>query len=293
MKNCVLLTMDRLDDFVCYDSLLTKPFADLGWATHEISWRDKNIDWNDFDAVIIRSCWDYQDHCEEFLSVLDSIDKSTAKLMNSLETVCWNINKRYLAYLEEQDVFIIPTLWENNYSRKLLETAFELFNSNDLIVKPCISANADDTYRLNSKNVIDHIKLEHLFTDRELMIQPFVPAIIDEGEFSLFFFNGKYSHTILKKPKSGDFRVQEEHGGQLVAVLPENELLLTARNTLEKIPFSTLYARLDFVRHGNQFAMMEAELIEPSLYFNLDKKSPGCFAHAFISFYDDCFDKNK
>lgn len=292
MKNCVILTMDNLDDFVCYDSLLEIPMAHLDWKTHEISWRNKDINWNDFDAVIIRSCWDYQDHCDEFLTVLDRINKSSAILMNSLDIVHWNINKLYLAELEKQGVPIVPTIWENNYSEKALQSASEIFNNSNLIIKPCISANADDTYRLNLKGKnFEQANLKASFTEREFMIQPFMPAIIDEGEFSLFFFNNQYSHAILKTPKSDDFRVQEEHGGQLASIIPEDKLMQTAKHALNKIPYATLYARLDFVRHNDEFAMMEAELIEPSLYFNLDKKSPENFARAFISFYEVCLQK--
>jgi len=283
--------MDNLDEFGCYDSLLEKPMAAVGWKTHEISWKDKNVDWNDFEAVIIRSCWDYQDHCEEFLKVLDVINESNAVLANSLEVVHWNINKRYLRELQKQDVLIVPTIWENNYSEKLIELACDDFNTANLIIKPCISANADDTFRLNPNSKIDHAKLKLVFENREFMIQPFMPAIINEGEFSLFFFNGKYSHAILKTPKTNDFRVQEEHGGRLTAINPEEKLMQTAIDALEKIPYPTLYARLDFVRSGDQFAMMEAELIEPSLYFNLDENSPQNFAEAFISFFDDYLSK--
>lgn len=292
MKNCVLLSMDNLDEFGCYDSLLEKPMAAAGWKTHEISWRNKSINWNNFEAVIIRSCWDYQDHCEEFLKVLDIINESNAVLVNSLDVVHWNINKHYLKELQEQGVQIVPTIWESHYSEKLIKMAYDEFNTSNLIIKPCISANADDTFRLNSNSKIDHAKLKLTFDNREFMIQPFMPAIIDEGEFSLFFFNGEYSHAILKTPKTNDFRVQEEHGGQLKAIIPEEKLMQTAASSLQNIPYTTLYARLDFVRSGKQFAMMEAELIEPSLYFNLDKKSPTNFVNAFISFYDEHLSKH-
>jgi len=287
MKKCILLSMDQLDDFECYDSLTIEPLSELGWQAEEISWRDKQVDWNDYDAVIIRSPWDYQDHSEEFLSVLEKINQSKAVLANSLETIKWNINKNYLSELSVQGVLIVPTLWQQKYSDNQIDEAFEHFDTKELIIKPCISANADDTFRLSKSDTdIEDQKLERLFNNREFMLQPFMPSVINEGEFSLFFFNSEYSHTILKKPKSDDFRVQEEHGGQLTKIEPESSLLETAKNALSKLPQTTLYARLDFVRLDNQFALMEAELIEPSLYFNMDKDSPARFAKAFVAFME-------
>lgn len=105
-------------------------------------------------------------------------------------------------------------------------------------------------------------------------------GIIKEGEFSLFFFGETYSHTILKTPKPSDFRVQEEHGGRLKLVKnPEENLMNSARKLLEKIDPLPLYSRMDYVRTNNHlFALMEIELIEPSLYFNMDPFSPKRFA---------------
>jgi len=287
MKHVALLSMDNLDEFECYDSLLEYPMKELGWKTCEISWRDKQVDWNDFDAVIIRSPWDYQDHCDAFLLTLEKIEKSKAILANCLDLVKWNINKNYLRQLENDDVAIIPTLWHNHYSESILSDAFDFFEVEQLIIKPCISANADDTYRLNRKaSNIDHSAMEKLFDDRDFMLQPFMTSIIEEGEYSLFFFNNKYSHSIIKKPQKGDFRVQEEHGGQLALIQPAEKLMTAAKQALAHLPHKTLYARLDFVRAADDFLLMEAELIEPSLYFNMDADSPARFAQAFVEYID-------
>ena len=287
MNKCILLSMEQLDDFECYDRLTIEPLAKLGWHAEEISWRDKEVNWNDYDAVIIRSPWDYQDASEEFLSVLEKIEQSNAHLANSLETVKWNINKNYLSELSNQGVNIVPTIWHKNYAENQIEEAFNHFKTDELIIKPCISANADDTFRISkSDSNIDHKKFFELFNNREFMLQPFMQSVINEGEFSLFFFNNEYSHAIVKKPGTDDFRVQEEHGGQLTKIEPEKALLDTAQKALSKLPDAMLYARLDFVRLNNQFVLMEAELIEPSLYFNMDDESPTRFAKAFVDYME-------
>lgn len=292
MKHCAILTMDNLSDFECYDNLLDEPLATLGWQTQLVSWRCEDVNWQQFEAVIIRSPWDYQDSADAFISVLTTIDNSNALLLNSLATVRWNIDKIYLKALHEHNVSIVPTLWQSNFAGEDLAKFFSYFNCQQLVIKPRISANADNTFWLKQDTAKQSVtKLAAVFSDSDFMVQPFIASVVEEGEFSLFYFNGEYSHAILKTPKADDFRVQEEHGGRLQAITPEKALLAQAESTLAVITELTgempLYARVDFVRFNDgitkpAFALMEAELIEPSLYFNMDDKAAERFAAAFI-----------
>ena len=113
------------------------------------------------------------------------------------------------------------------------------------------------------------------------MVQPFMHRVLHEGEFSLFYFGNEYSHTVLKKPKPTEFRVQEQYGGTLRLVEPEAVLLQQAQDALAAVTPQPFYVRADFVRTNAGFALMELELIEPSLYFNMDPASPRRFAAAF------------
>lgn len=283
VKKCAFLSMDSLADFECYDHLVFKPLADLGWHAEEVSWRCTDCDWNQYDLVVIRSPWDYQDDFEAFIKVLETIESSSATLANPIDIVHWNIHKKYLAELESKGVIIVPTIWRSSLNANEFNDFFTQFSSDEIIIKPCISANADDTYRLNRKNI--HNLSDHLlatFKNKESMIQPFLQAVVDEGEFSLFYFNNTYSHAILKTPSKGDFRVQEEHGGQLQKIEPGATLIQQAEKTLRAIDKELLYARLDYVRIDSGYALMEAELIEPSLYFNMDTDSAERFARAII-----------
>ncbi|MCK4708856.1 MAG: hypothetical protein KAU21_09585 [Gammaproteobacteria bacterium] len=287
-KICAILSMDSLNDFESYDALLDKPLARRGWDTETVSWRDTNIDWNRYDVVLIRSPWDYQDDPELFIQVLKRIDSSSARLENPLQLVLWNIKKTYLQSLHENGMPIVPTLWPKQLTRTDLVAYFERLQVSEIIIKPVISANADNTYRLN-RNQAHKLadELISIFSEREFMVQPFIHSIIDEGEFSLFFFAGEYSHAILKKPAENDFRVQEEHGGTLLKVEPEKSLLQQALQVNQQLSPTPLYSRLDFVRTETGFAIMEVELIEPSLYFNMDEESPERFARIFDKWISD------
>jgi hypothetical protein len=283
MKRCAFLSMDSLKDFYHYDQMLFEPFKAAGWLVEEVSWRKPGVDWNNYDVVIIRTTWDYQDDVEGFMACLQRIEASSAQLQNTLKIVEWNISKRYLSDLQNQGINIVPTLWFDSFSLAELQLGFSHFDTSEVVLKPLVSANADHTYRLTAENLNTQSKqLENVFYKREFMLQPFLNAIINEGEYSLFYFAGQYSHGILKQPRAGDFRVQEEHGGQLKSIQPCEEMLTTARHCLAALPADVLYARIDLVRYKKEFAVIEIELIEPSLYFNMDAGSPQRFVDAFV-----------
>ena len=283
MKKCVILSMDDCSEYEVSDNLLIEPLNDAGWHCDTLSWRAKGICWDDYQLVMVRSPWDYQLDCQAFLKVLAEIDESSAHLDNPLNIIQWNIDKKYLRALHNDGIEIVPTLWCNDIKQGDITTYFSQLNSPEIVIKPCISAGAFDTYRLTLVQAIEQEQLLLAkFHQRDFMVQPFIPEIIEEGEFSLFYFDDQFSHAILKTPQQNDYRVQEEFGGFIRKVTPEPALKLHAEKVLKVINTSLLYARLDFVRTRSGFALMEAELIEPSLYFNLDEQSPQRFVDAMV-----------
>lgn len=282
MRKCVILTMDTLEDFVAYDNLLDKPLARLGWNAEHVSWRNPDVIWSDYEAVIIRSTWDYQEDADLFMRVLKNIEESGVLLLNSYAIAQWNINKNYLREVESKGSETIPTIWKENFDYDEIAGYFKSLATLQIVIKPTISANSDNTFWLKAESYTEKEKeLKECLKDRQLMIQPFVPAIIEKGEYSLFYFSGEYSHCILKTPKIGDFRVQEEHGGILQSIEPGEKLLNAGKAALNTIPEKVLYARVDLVEFMGAYKVMEIELIEPSLYFNLDDTAAERFALAF------------
>ena len=242
-----------------------------GYAYQWVNWNDANIDWSDFDKVVIRTTWDYQSQLENFLSVLERIDKSKAELINPISTVKWNIDKNYLFELEENDIEIVPT--------KIVEDIDEDYFSilgETLVFKPTVSASAHNTYKVdraefqNKKEEISKV-MEY----KTIIVQPFLPAIQTEGEYSLLYFKGELSHAVLKTPQEGDFRSQPEYGSYVRKVNPPQEVLTQASKVVSFIGKELLYCRVDLVKHQGVYCLMEVELIEPYLYFEHDEKS-GC-----------------
>ncbi len=269
--------MDDMGHYVADDDLAIAPLNDLGWKVSTVSWRDNGVDWNDFDIVVIRTPWDYPRSPGEFLAVLTKIDSSSARLENSLDVVKWNLDKRYLRELESRGLRVVPTIWDGVYDPRSFYGWMADLGCDELIIKPTVSATAEHTYRLAGFEA----SLAEVFATKPFMVQPFLDNIVTEGEYSLFYFNGEYSHTILKSPKPEDFRVQEEHGGIITAIEPTPELSDAGQRAFEMISPSSLYARVDLVRDDDdEFALIELELIEPALYLRMDAVAPQRFASA-------------
>lgn len=281
-RKIAFLSMRDLTGFYAYDHLCFPAIAERGWEGSEVAWDLPDVDWSSFAAVVIRSTWDYQRRYEEFREVLESIERSGTLLLNSPAIVRWNIDKRYLRELEQRGVRIVPTEWLSCFgSGSELFLLFDRFRTAELVVKPTIGANADDTYRLLVESTANWSEVEAVFQTKPLMVQPFLESIVTEGEYSLFYFDGVFSHAVRKRPAPGDFRVQEEHGGEITTFHPGEDLLKAGQIAMNALPEPVLYGRVDLVRlaDGN-WGVIEIELIEPSLYFPYDPESIERFAVA-------------
>ena len=287
-KRCAYLTMDDLSAFVSDAGDTLPAMAALGWDVDYVSWRREGVDWDGYAMVYVCTPWDYQDDPEAYLRTLQRIDASAALLVNPLETIRWNLDKRYLRELEEGGTAIVPSLWFDRWPGDLPGAALAAFAAERVVLKPQVGANADFTYVLDngtSRATLD--ELARVFAERPFFVQPFVNAIQTEGEYSLFYFGGEYSHAILKTPQPGDFRSQEEHGAEIVRTEPDLALKDLAVNVLSGLSPSPVYARADFVRGADgKFLLMELELNEPSLYFRVDAESPVRFAAALDAAFE-------
>lgn len=289
-QSIAFLSTNDLEDYFVWDNLLIQPFSEHGVHVDVISWHANEIDWSQYDAVIVRSTWDYQEHADAFVDKLIEITKHDTVLINPLSLMQWNISKRYLQILQKQGITIIPSVFFDSVAISDIYAQFAHFDTQEIIIKPLISANSDNTFRLDHTGLMNQAgPLSNIFSTTPCVIQPFLDSVINEGEYSLFYFNGEYSHTIKKIPKSGDFRVQEEHGGELITVIPDELQLSTAAKVLAALPEKSLYARVDILRNpGAQkddiWQLMEVELIEPSLYFNMDEASPERFVQATLNY---------
>jgi glutathione synthase/RimK-type ligase-like ATP-grasp enzyme len=237
-------------------------------------WTDPRVNWQQYKAVIIKSPWDYFDKTDIFRNWLDTLDRHKAQVLNPTSVVRWNLNKEYLLQVEKAGFAIVPTTIIKQQSNFLAEPFFQAWHTDNLIVKPVVSGGAKNTFVISqSETGIYKNQLNQLLREEAFLVQPFVPEIKTKGEYSLIFFNGKFSHCVLKVPRSGDFRVQHYFGGAIIPTTAPAPFLDYAEQLLKQFAPGCLYARVDGVESNGEFRLMELELIEPLLYLFYHEKA--------------------
>jgi hypothetical protein len=244
-------------------------------------WDDPDVRWASFDAVVIRSCWDYHTRPDAFREWIDRVRDAGVSIWNPPAVLHWNIEKTYLRELVARGLSVVPTRWIERGSGARLATVLEEEGWIEAVVKPVVSASAENTWRTSSERAsADEARFSNLVAREGVMVQRFVQPVQTEGEWSLCFFGGEFSHAVLKRPVPGDFRVQSEFGGTRSKVTPDPALIAEASAVLAAAPERCLYARVDGCVVEGAFWLMELELLEPSLFLAYDRLAPARFAEA-------------
>ena len=223
------------------------------------------------DALVLRSTWDYHLRLPGFLAWVDAVEASRIPLLNPPSTIRWNVDKRYLLEVEARGVPIVPTRHVARGSAVELPSLLRGAEWTEAVVKPSVSGGAFETWR-GGTGEADAARFARQLEEMDCLVQPFVPELLSEGEWSLLFFRHRYSHAVLKRPERGDFRVQEEFGGVALPAEARPEIVEAASRALEASGHETLYARVDGVVRGGRLEVMELELVEPSLFLG---RAPG------------------
>ncbi|WP_375418410.1 RimK family alpha-L-glutamate ligase [uncultured Hymenobacter sp.] len=239
------------------------------------------MDWRAYDAVVLKSPWDYFDRIEEFYHWLDLLEKQGVGIWNPLAIVRWNADKRYLRDIEAAGFRIVPTRWLARGSAFEAEELFAEFQAEKLVVKPAVSGGAKNTFALTRVQAAAQTPaLTALLAAEDFLAQPFLPQIQAPGEWSLLYFGGEFSHCVLKTPKRGEFRVQLYFGSDTRAASPPPALRATADALVARFAPGCLYARVDGVEVEGELLLMELELIEPTLFLAYDEGAAGRYEAA-------------
>lgn len=267
-----LATSARWPELAPEDSSLIPELTERGIEARAVVWSDPSVDWSGFDRVVIRSCWDYHRRIDEFLKWIDRVPS----LRNPAPVVRWNSHKSYLMALEETGVQIPHTILLAKGTR---DDGLDM--TGRVILKPAISASAYETHLFASLDAA-RSEIARLVTGHDVVVQEFVPEVVEKGEWSLMFFDRHFSHAVLKAPRTGDFRVQNEHGGSALPARPSSDLLRTAAGALNAVEGDLSYARVDLVETARGALLMELELIEPSLFLTSDGDATRRFVDAVM-----------
>ncbi|WP_031231413.1 RimK family alpha-L-glutamate ligase [Asticcacaulis sp. YBE204] len=256
--------------------------AFAGFEVHAQPWSEPLTE--AYDLVLPLVAWGYHNAPDEFRRALAAIKAKGFKMLNPPEIVSWNVDKRYLRDLADAGIRIIPTLFTERLTIADITAARADFGQQAVVLKPIVSAGAKHTMIFDGDTLPlpgEDAKSGHSAPEGEAMIQPFMPAIQTEGEWSLIFFDGTFSHAVLKTPKPGDFRSQPDYDAHLRLETPPVAAVELAYEALEFVGQTLLYARVDMVRDAQgRFCLMELELIEPDLYLKYEDAAPARLSHA-------------
>jgi glutathione synthase/RimK-type ligase-like ATP-grasp enzyme len=283
MRKIGLVTYRREPDLTDDDRPLIEEFASLGARATPVIWDDPGVRLTDFDALVLRSCWDYHLRQDEFEGWLAEVDRSGTKLFNPASVVRWNMHKRYLLELGERGLLVPETELVSRGDRRQLSDILRSRGWEDVIIKPAVSASATDTFRASSTVDAGAELFGKLLRRTDLMVQRFAPEVVAAGEWSLIFIDGQFSHGVIKRPKTDDFRVHQEFGGSADAAMPPARVIADATKVAESLPAGWLFARIDGVEVAQGFMLMEAECIEPLLFFALAPEARRTLAQAIVA----------
>ena len=286
-RRVALVTYDARPELSADDSLLAEALGARGAVVDAVPWSDPAARWAAYDAVVVRSTWDYFLRADEFHAWLDRLERDGIRVFNDVPTLRWNADKTYLRDFAARGVPIVPTWWLPRGSTSSLAELRRVTGWSELVVKPTVSGGAHRTWRATpDAQATDESRLGAMVEDGAAMVQPLLDDIEREGEWSLLFFAGCYSHAVLKRPRMGDFRVQREHGGTLAPAQPSHEVIAAAKRVLDAIPVvgePPLYARVDGCVVGGELLLMELEVLEPELFLRCAAESPNRLADALLA----------
>jgi len=269
MKKIAILASDNMmpdsnnqrPDFFERDEEMGKlvpAFAAKGMVLDLIRWREAAEKADDYDAMLPLLVWDYFEGNEAaFTAEMAKVDAKT-KLFNNFKTLKWNANKAYLDELEAEGAPVISTITVDRVTETGVARAFEELDTDTLVIKPQVGGGA---WRQVLYKKGDPFPNKDELPPEGAMIQAFLPSVTEEGEYSFLYFGGQFSHGLIKRPKSGDYRIQSIYGGSEETYAPNTQERAAARAVLDALDFTPLYARVDLLRgRDGKLKLIELEM---------------------------------
>lgn len=258
-----------------------------GLDAEVLAWDDPTVSWRRFDAVLLRSPWDYVERLPDFLDWCARVAGQT-RLINPLPVIRANTDKHYLAALERAGIAIVPSRFaEPGCDAGIALSAFlsDFPTAREFVVKPAIGAGSRDAQRYGREQTAaatPHIR-RLLEQRRSVLLQPYLDSVDDAGETALIYFGGHYSHAIrkgalLKKDEGSTSHLFAPEA--ITARTPGDDERTLADRIVASLPElfgldqPLVYARIDLIRaQDGSPRLLELELTEPSLFFGFAEGS--------------------
>lgn len=280
-KNIVFATCRSMPAVQTDDALIAQVLEARGCTVTPAPWNGPFEPFAVADMVVVRSTWDYFEESNAFAKWLRALESVRGEVVNSSRLMLWNSNKTYLLDLAELGAPLPPTRLSAPDAASLA-SAMDQLGLVEAIAKPVIGAGASG---LTIMRLDDPSSLERAAAalHYDALVQPLIPEIRTVGETSATFFDGEFSHAVVKRPKAGSILVQQEHGGHTTRATLTEQQLVVAHSVLALLPEPALFARVDMVLTETQSLLMEVEVIEPELFVLHDEAAPTRFANVLLN----------
>ncbi len=257
---------------------MAEPLQAAGATVEGRAWTTDE-DLSGFDLILPLMVWGNYRAVDRWLDRVADWERQGLPIQNPPSVLRWNVDKIYLDRLRQGGAPTPPTVWVERGDAEAVRRAREQIGWTDVVLKPRRSGGAYRTHRLMADDPLDFEAIE-----APAMIQPYFPGVGAEGEVSLIFFEGRFSHAIRKVAAKGDFRVQPDWGGEVTRAEPDDAEMAAAQAALAAIEEGPLlYARVDMVRdQENRPVIMELELLEPDLYLGYEAGAQARFVEAVL-----------
>lgn len=256
------------DQVLTEDGLVQDALEKRGIHVAKKDWADPKFDWSTTRFALFRTTWDYFHRFQEFDAWLTKASQQT-NLINTVETVRWNMDKHYLIELQKKGIPIVETAFIEKGSLITLKELHAQTGWIDTVVKPAISGAGRHTYKLNPTNLRTHEEIfQQILEHESMLLQPYQESITTKGEVSHIVIDGNYSHSVLKKAKEGDYRVQDDWGGTVHPYKANKKEIELAEDVVRSCSPMPVYARVDLMwNNENKLVLGELELVEPEMWF--------------------------
>ncbi|MBI1770703.1 MAG: hypothetical protein HYR67_20225 [Bacteroidetes bacterium] len=246
-------------------------------------WDSTKVNWGDFKAIVFRSCWNYHHKPNEFNVWLEKMNLLNLPFLNPVKVVQWNLHKQYLFELQSKGFAVPPGILIEQNNHTSLQEVMDEKDWDKIVIKPAVSATAKDTWVASRVSLNGAQKrFNESLSQADIIIQKFIPEVLQHGEVSLIYINKHFSHAVLKKPKQGDFRVQNDFGGTVEPLTPSPDIIQQGEKIVHAIDYPLLYARVDGVISNGKLVLLELELIEPVLFLKYSAIAASLMAKGII-----------
>lgn len=276
----ILATASDEPDITPSDRLYADALERRGCRVVGAPWDGPRAAFVGADAVVLRSTWGYYRALKAFRDWTEAMAIAT-RLFNPISLVRWNLRKDYVGKLAAAGVRV-PHSYVVACETAAIERVFAETGWDHAVVKPASGASGYSVELVKRATLAGQVAgLSDEARASGVVVQEFLPEIA-EGELSLVYFDGVFSHAIRKRPPPGEFRSNSRFGPTRNAETPPRDVTEQGAACLRALPEMPLYARVDGVVRAGGLIVIEVEVLEPALFMEFDPPSAERFADATV-----------